>query len=81
HSLNEYILCNTQYDLQPNGTFRKCWQMYLDEVKVNLLLELAVIFSVSSLVKAYLKNLHEVVFEGTIFSFMGNSSTGKSTAA
>ena len=81
HSLNEDILCNTQYDLQPKGTFRNWWQMYLDEVKGNLLLELAVIFSVSSLVTAYLKNLHEVEFAGTIFSFMGNSSTGKSTAA
>lgn len=75
------IICETKYDLQPKGTFEGWWQMYLDEVKGNLLLELAVIFSVSSLVTAYLKNLHEVEFAGTIFSFMGNSSTGKSTAA
>lgn len=81
HSLNEDILCNTQYDLQPKGTFRNWWQMYLDEVKGNLLLELAVIFGASSLVTAFLKSKYEVEFTGTIFSFTGNSSTGKSTAA
>lgn len=75
------IMCKSKYDLEPKGTFEGWWQMYLDEVKGNLLLELAVIFSVSSLVTAYLKNLHEVEFAGTIFSFMGSSSTGKSTAA
>ncbi|WP_430980964.1 cassette chromosome replicative helicase [Staphylococcus aureus] len=80
-SLNEEILCDIQYDLQPKGTFEGWWQMYLDEVKGNLLLELAVIFAVSSLVTAFLKTKHEVEFAGTIFSFMGNSSTGKSTAA
>ncbi|WP_150868195.1 cassette chromosome replicative helicase [Staphylococcus aureus] len=80
HSLNEDILCNTQYDLQPKGTFRNWWQMYLDEVKGNLLLELAVVFGVSSLVSAYLKAKHEVEFAGTIFSFVGNSSSGKSTS-
>ncbi|HFE5627864.1 cassette chromosome replicative helicase [Staphylococcus saprophyticus] len=80
HSLNEDILCNTQYDLQPKGTFRNWWQMYLDEVKGNLLLELAVVFGVSSLVTAYLKAKHEVEFAGTIFSFVGNSSSGKSTS-
>ncbi|HLQ82456.1 MAG TPA: DUF927 domain-containing protein, partial [Pseudogracilibacillus sp.] len=81
HSLNEEILCDIQYDLQPKGTFEDWWQMYLDEVKGNLLLELAVIFGVSSLVTAFLKTKHEVEYFGTIFSFMGNSSTGKSTAA
>ncbi|MGK3150081.1 DUF927 domain-containing protein [Staphylococcus shinii] len=75
------IICETKYDLQPKGTFEGWWQMYLDEVKGNLLLELAVIFAVSSLVTAFLKTKHEVEFAGTIFSFMGNSSTGKSTAA
>ncbi|MCE3404767.1 DUF927 domain-containing protein, partial [Staphylococcus aureus] len=30
---------------------------------------------------AFLKTKHEVEFAGTIFSFTGNSSTGKSTAA
>lgn len=75
------IICETKYDLQPKGTFEGWWQMYLDEVKGNLLLELAVIFGVSSLVTAFLKTKHEVEFAGTIFSFMGNSSTGKSTAA
>ena len=75
------IICETKYDLQPKGTF-ECWlQMYLDEVKGNLLLEIAVIFGVSSLVTAFLKTKHEVEYFGTIFSFMGNSSTGKSTAA
>ncbi|HCQ3563124.1 TPA: DUF927 domain-containing protein, partial [Staphylococcus aureus] len=80
-SLKQNILCDTQYDLQPKGTFGDWWRMYLDEVKGNLLLELAVTFGVSSLVTAFLKSKHEVEFAGTIFSFMGNSSTGKSTAA
>ncbi|MCE5739275.1 DUF927 domain-containing protein [Staphylococcus pseudintermedius] len=80
-SLKEDILCDTQYDLRPKGTFEGWWQMYLDEVKGNLLLELAVTFGVSSLVTAFLKSKHEIEFAGTIFSFMGNSSTGKSTAA
>ncbi|MCD8847361.1 cassette chromosome replicative helicase [Mammaliicoccus sciuri] len=80
-SLKEDILCDTQYDLRPKGTFEGWWQMYLDEVKGNLLLELAVIFGASSLVTAFLKSKYEVEFTGTIFSFTGNSSTGKSTAA
>ncbi|EJX19339.1 DUF927 domain-containing protein [Staphylococcus condimenti] len=75
------IMCKSKYDLEPKGTFEGWWQMYLDEVKGNLLLELAVIFGVSSLVTAFLKTKHEVEYFGTIFSFMGNSSTGKSTAA
>ncbi|PTJ80190.1 cassette chromosome replicative helicase [Staphylococcus kloosii] len=75
------IICETKYDLQPKGTFEGWWQMYLAEVKGNLLLELAVVFAASSLVTAFLKTRHEVEFAGTIFSFMGNSSTGKSTAA
>lgn len=74
------IICETQYDLQPKGSFGNWWQMYLDEVKRNLLLELAVVFGVSSLVTAYLKAKHEVEFAGTIFSFVGNSSSGKSTS-
>lgn len=49
------IICETQYDLQPKGTFEDWWQMYLDEVKGNLLLELAVVFGISSLVTAFLK--------------------------
>ena len=73
------IICETKYDLQPKGTFEGWWQMYLDEVKGNLLLELAVIFGASSLVTAFLKSKYEVEFTGTIFSFTGNSSTGKST--
>ncbi|WP_323707914.1 cassette chromosome replicative helicase [Mammaliicoccus sciuri] len=81
HSLNEDILCDIQYDLKPKGTFECWWRMYLDEVKGNLLLELAVIFGVSSLVTAFLKTKHEVEFAGTIYSFMGNSSNGKSTSA
>ncbi|MDW4125217.1 DUF927 domain-containing protein [Staphylococcus saprophyticus] len=74
------IICETQYDLQPKGSFGNWWQMYLDEVKGNLLLELAVVFGVSSLVTAYLNAKHEVEFAGTIFSFVGNSSSGKSTS-
>ncbi|RIN92511.1 cassette chromosome replicative helicase [Mammaliicoccus sciuri] len=75
------IICETHYDLQPKGTFKGWWEMYLKQVKGNLLLELAVVFAASSLVTAFLKSKHEVEFAGTIFSFMGNSSTGKSTAA
>ncbi|EJO7187186.1 DUF927 domain-containing protein [Staphylococcus pseudintermedius] len=75
------IICETHYDLQPKGTFKGWWEMYLKQVKGNLLLELAVVFDASSLVTAFLKTRHEVEFAGTIFSFMGNSSTGKSTAA
>lgn len=75
------IICDTHYDLQPKGTFKGWWEMYLKQVKGNLLLELAVVFAASSLVTAFLKTRHEVEFAGTIFSFMGNSSTGKSTAA
>lgn len=75
------IICETHYDLQPKGTFKGWWEMYLKQVKRNLLLELAVVFAASSLVTAFLKTRHEVEFAGTIFSFMGNSSTGKSTAA
>ncbi|EGQ3744471.1 DUF927 domain-containing protein [Staphylococcus pseudintermedius] len=74
------IICETHYDLQPKGTFKGWWEMYLKQVKGNLLLELAVVFAASSLVTAFLKTRHEVEFAGTIFSFMGNSSTGKSTA-
>ncbi|UXR32834.1 cassette chromosome replicative helicase [Staphylococcus simulans] len=75
------IICETHYDLQPKGTFKDWWEMYLKQVKGNLLLELAVVFAASSLVTAFLKTRREVEFAGTIFSFMGNSSTGKSTAA
>ncbi|TRL27027.1 DUF927 domain-containing protein [Staphylococcus chromogenes] len=75
------IICETHYDLQPKGTFKGWWEMYLKQVKGNLLLELAIVFAASSLVTAFLKTRHEVEFAGTIFSFMGNSSTGKSTAA
>ncbi len=75
------IICETHYDLQPKGTFKGWWEMYLKQVKGNLLLELAVVFAASSLVTAFLKTRHEVEFAGTIFSFMGNSSTGKSTSA
>src|SRR5699024_3027131 len=64
-----------------NGTFEGWLQMYLDEVKENLLLELAVLFCGYSLVTAFLKTKHEVEDAGVIFSFMGNSITGKSPAA
>lgn len=80
-SLTKNILSEAPYDLKPRGTFENWLNMYLTEVRGNLMLEIAVIFGISSLVTAYLKNLHEIEFSGTIFSFMGNSSTGKSTAA
>lgn len=75
------IICHSKYDLKPKGSFKNWWEMYLKEVQGNLMLEMAVIFSVSSLVTAFLKAKHEVEFAGTIFSFTGNSSTGKSTAS
>ncbi|WP_323708604.1 cassette chromosome replicative helicase [Mammaliicoccus sciuri] len=75
------IIADTPYDLKPRGSFENWWKMYLTEVRGHLLLELAVIFGISSLLTAFLKSKHEVEFAGTIFSFMGNSSTGKSTAA
>lgn len=80
-NLNNEIVCDIQYDLNPKGSFYDWYEMYQNEVKGNLLLELAVTFSASSLVTAFLKCKHEVEFAGTIFSFTGNSSTGKSTAA
>ena len=55
--------------------------MYIDEVKGHLLLELAVIFGISALVTSFLKHKHEIEFAGILFSFTGQSSTGKSTAA
>ncbi|MGL4009738.1 cassette chromosome replicative helicase [Staphylococcus nepalensis] len=75
------IICHNKYDLEPKGNFKKWWEMYLKEVQGNLMLEMAVVFSISSIVTAFLKAKHEVEFAGTIFSFTGNSSTGKSTAA
>src|SRR5699024_8978150 len=65
------IISETKYDLQPKGTFQGSCHMYLDEVKGNLLLELAVICGVSSVVNACLKTKHEFEYFGTIFSFMG----------
>src|SRR5699024_3412860 len=81
HSLNEEILCDIQYDLQPKGTFEGWWQMYLDEVKGNLLLELAVMFGVSSLVTAYLKNLHEIEFHGALHMYLAHVTGGKHSIA
>ncbi|HCD4769007.1 TPA: DUF927 domain-containing protein [Staphylococcus aureus] len=75
------IICETHYDLQPKGTFKGWWEMYLKQVKGNLLLELAVIFGISALVTSFLKHKHATEFAGIIFSFTGQSSTGKSTAA
>src|SRR5699024_3253485 len=63
------------------GSLSNWLKMYKQEVKGHIPLELAVTFGVSSLVTAYLKNKHEIEFPGTIFSFTGHSSTGKSTAA
>ncbi|HDB1305282.1 TPA: DUF927 domain-containing protein [Staphylococcus aureus] len=75
------IICETHYDLQPKGTFKGWWEMYLKQVKENLLLELAVIFGISALVTSFLRHKHATEFAGIIFSFTGQSSTGKSTAA
>ena len=75
-----YPIVNSAYDLTPKGTFDNWFNMYLEEVKGSLLLELAVVFGISALVTSFLKHKHDVEFAGIIFSF-GQSSTGKSTAA
>ncbi|HDE8443029.1 TPA: DUF927 domain-containing protein [Staphylococcus aureus] len=76
-----YPIVNSAYDLTPKGTFDNWFNMYLKEVKGSLLLELAVVFGISALVTSFLKHKHETEFAGIIFSFTGQSSTGKSTAA
>ena len=76
-----YPIVNSAYDLTPKGTFDNWFNMYIDEVKGHLLLELAVIFGISALVTSFLKHKHEIEFAGILFSFTGQSSTGKSTAA
>ncbi|HDA1610650.1 TPA: DUF927 domain-containing protein [Staphylococcus aureus] len=76
-----YPIVNSAYDLTPKGTFDNWFNMYIDEVKGHLLLELAVVFGISALVTSFLKHKHDVEFAGIIFSFTGQSSTGKSTAA
>lgn len=76
-----YPIVNSAYDLTPKGTFDNWFNMYLEEVKGSLLLELAVVFGISTLVTSFLKHKHDVEFAGIIFSFTGQSSTGKSTAA
>lgn len=76
-----YPIVNSAYDLTPKGTFDNWFNMYLEEVKGSLLLELAVIFGISALVTSFLKHKHEIEFAGILFSFTGQSSTGKSTAA
>ncbi|MCI2916345.1 cassette chromosome replicative helicase [Staphylococcus hominis] len=74
-------IVDSAYLLEPKGTFKDWLNMYINEVKGHLLLELAVVFGISALVTAFLKHKHEVEFAGIIFSFTGQSSTGKSTAA
>ncbi|MBF2757937.1 cassette chromosome replicative helicase [Staphylococcus sp. GDY8P57P] len=74
-------IVDSAYLLEPKGTFKDWLNMYMNEVKGHLLLELAVVFGISALVTAFLKHKHEIEFAGIIFSFTGQSSTGKSTAA
>ena len=74
-------ICDTSYDLEPKGTFEDWFNMYLNEVKGHFHLELATTFGISALVTAFLKHKQDVTFAGIIFSFTGQSSTGKSTAA
>ncbi|HAR7371827.1 TPA: DUF927 domain-containing protein [Staphylococcus aureus] len=76
-----YPIVDSAYDLTPKGTFDNWFNMYIDEIKGHLLLELAVIFGISALVTSFLKHKHEIEFAGILFSFTGQSSTGKSTAA
>ncbi|MGX0081927.1 cassette chromosome replicative helicase [Staphylococcus hominis] len=74
-------IVDSAYLLEHKGTFKDWLNMYINEVKGHLLLELAVVFGISALVTAFLKYKHEVEFAGLTFSFTGQSSTGKSTAA
>ncbi|MEL0537200.1 cassette chromosome replicative helicase [Staphylococcus debuckii] len=74
-------IVDSAYLLEPKGTFKDWLNMYINEVKDHLLLELAVVFGISALVTAFLKYKHDVEFAGITFSFTGQSSTGKSTAA
>ncbi|MEB7460416.1 cassette chromosome replicative helicase [Staphylococcus borealis] len=74
-------IVDSAYLLEPKGTFKDWLNMYMNEVKGHLLLELAVVFGISALVTAFLKHKREIEFAGIIFSFTGQSSTGKSTAA
>ncbi|MGK4876837.1 cassette chromosome replicative helicase [Staphylococcus pseudintermedius] len=74
-------IVDSAYPLEPKGTFEDWLNMYINEVKGHLLLELAVVFGISALVTSFLKYKSEIEFAGIIFSFTGQSSTGKSTAA
>ena len=74
-------IVDSTYLLEPKGTFKDWLNMYINEVKGHLLLELAVVFGISALVTSFLKHKREIEFAGIIFSFTGQSSTGKSTAA
>lgn len=74
-------IVDSAYPLEPKGTFKDWLNMYMNEVKGHLLLELAVVFGISALVTSFLKYKREIEFAGIIFSFTGQSSTGKSTAA
>lgn len=74
-------IVDSTYLLDPKGTFKDWLNMYINEVKGHLLLELAVVFGISALVTSFLKYKREIEFAGIIFSFTGQSSTGKSTAA
>ena len=74
-------IVDSTYLLEPKGTFKDWLNMYMNEVKGHLLLELAVVFGISALVTSFLKYKREIEFAGIIFSFTGQSSTGKSTAA
>ncbi|EHJ07405.1 cassette chromosome replicative helicase [Staphylococcus simiae] len=75
------IICDSKYDLAPKGTLDNWINMYKTEVEGNIPMELATIFGISSIVTAFLKTHHQIEFPGIIFSFTGQSSTGKSTAA
>ncbi|OFJ76995.1 cassette chromosome replicative helicase [Staphylococcus sp. HMSC056G08] len=74
-------IVDSTYLLEPKGTFKDWLNTYINEVKGHLLLELAVVFGISALVTSFLKHKREIEFSGIIFSFTGQSSTGKSTAA
>lgn len=75
------VLSEHNYDLKPVGTYEAWKKMFDDEVKGNLMLEMAVTMGVSALVTSYLYHQDWIDFSGIIYSLKGQSSTGKTSAA
>ena len=75
------VLSEHNYDLKPVGTYEAWKKMFDNEVKGNLMLEMAVTMGVSALVTSYLYHQDWIDFSGIIYSLKGQSSTGKTSAA